>query len=372
MIRVAIDIRDLKLATTGSLTYLEAVVHEFKKGRPGFEFLFFDTNDAPYLGRNPILKIREHVRFFIWKQITLPWKAYKNNCSIVFCTDYFVPILHLRFETIPVFHDAFFKEYPAHYNKLWLIIFNFFGLIGAKKSKAIVVPTNYAAKRVADCYQLPQAKIKVVYEAPKITLDQLDLLNELDPTLPSIQGKYILHVGTFDKRKNIPFLICAFKALVNQGYDDIKLVLVGSSNKKMNSDATNEILALAEAPELKGKIILTGYLNKGNLLTMYKNAFVYVFPSINEGFGLPILEAFKFQLPLLIANNTCMPEVAGDAAIGFNPYDVDDLVNQLKILIENENLRNELISKGNKRLLDFDWGKSCDQLVEIFKQANAR
>ena len=119
MIRVAIDIRDLKLATTGSLTYLEAVVHEFKKGRPGFEFLFFDTNYAPYLGSNPLLKIREHIRFFIWKQITLPWKAYQNQCDIVFCTDYFVPICKLKFVTIPVFHDAFFKEYPAHYNRLW-------------------------------------------------------------------------------------------------------------------------------------------------------------------------------------------------------------------------------------------------------------
>jgi len=124
-----------------------------------------------------------------------------------------------------------------------------------------------------------------------------------------------------------------------------------------------------DTPELKDKIILTGYLDRGNLLTMYKNAFMYVFPSINEGFGLPILEAFKFQLPLLIANNTCMPEVAGDAAIGFDPYHVDDLVNQLNRLIQDEQLRTELIQKGNARLLDFDWKKSCDQLLDIFKQA---
>lgn len=369
MIRVAIDIRDLKLATTGSLTYLEAVIHEFKKGRPGFEFLFFDTNYTPYLGSNKILKIREHLRFFIWKQITLPWKAYKNNCDIVFCTDYFVPIIKLKFATIPVFHDAFFKEYPAHYNKLWLILFNTLGLLGAKRATAIVVPTHYAAKRVASCYHLSANKIEVVYEAPKITLDQLDLLNELDPGLPIVQGKYILHVGTFDKRKNIPFLINAFKVLVKQGHDDIKLVLVGSSNKKMNSDATNEILESANVPELKDKIILTGYLDKGNLLTMYKNAFVYVFPSINEGFGLPILEAFKFHIPLLIANNTCMPEVAGDAAIVFDPYNVNDLVFQLKRLIEDENLRNDLIKKGNARLLDFDWKNSCNQLLDIFKKS---
>ena len=369
MIRVAIDIRDLKLATTGSLTYLEAVIHEFKKGRPGFEFVFFDSNYAPYLGSNKFLKIREHIRFFIWKQITLPWKAYKNNCDVVFCTDYFVPIIKLKFVTIPVFHDAFFKEYPAHYNKFWLVLFNTLGLWGAKRANTIVVPTHYAAERVATCYQLPVDKIEVVYEAPKITLDQLDLLNDVDPGLPLVQGKYILHVGTFDKRKNIPFLIQAFKELVHQGHDDIKLVLVGSSNKKMNSDATNEILALADTPELKDKIILTGYLNKGNLLTMYKNAFMYVFPSINEGFGLPILEAFKFQLPLLIANNTCMPEVAGDAAIGFDPYEVEDLVHQMKRLIEDDFLRKDLIQKGNERLLYFDWEKSCNQLLAIFKQA---
>ncbi len=369
MIRVAIDIRDLKLATTGSLTYLEAVIHEFKKGRPGFEFIFLDTNYTPYLGSNPLLKIREHILFFIWKQIMLPWKAYQHKCEIVFCTDYFVPICKLNFATIPVFHDAFFKEYPEHYNRFWLILFNLFGLWGAKRANAIVVPTHYAADRVAKCYHLPAHKIEVVYEAPKITLDQLDLLNEVDPSLPLVHGKYILHVGTFDKRKNIPFLIKAFKVLVQQGHTDLKLVLVGSSNKKMNSDATNEIQALVDTPELKEKIILTGYLDKGNLLTMYKNAFIYVFPSINEGFGLPILEAFKFQLPLLIANNTCMPEVARDAAIGFDPYKVEDLVHQLDRLIRDEKLRIDLIQKGNARLLDFDWEKSCDQLLDIFKQA---
>ena len=369
MIRVAIDIRDLKLATTGSLTYLEAVVHEFKKGRPGFEFLFFDTNYAPYLGNNPLLKIREHIRFFIWKQITLPWKAYQHQCDIVFCTDYFVPICKFKFVTIPVFHDAFFKEYPAHYNRLWLVLFNFLGLWGAKRAGKIIVPTHYAAERVATCYQLPFDKIEVVYEAPKITLYQLELLNEVDPSLPMVKGKYILHVGTFDKRKNIPFLIKAFKELVHLGFDDIKLVLVGSSNKKMNSDATNEILEIAKSPELKDKIILTGYLDKGNLLTMYQNAFIYVFPSVNEGFGLPILEAFKFQLPLLIANNTCMPEVAGDAAIGFDPYNVKDLVDQLKRIIEDDSLRMDMIQKGNARLQEFNWEKSCDQLLDIFKQA---
>jgi glycosyltransferase involved in cell wall biosynthesis len=369
MIRVAIDIRDLKLATTGSLTYLEAVVHEFKKGRPGFEFFFFDTNYAPYISSNPFLKIREHIRFFIWKQITLPFKAYQHQCDIVFCTDYFVPIFRFKFATIPVFHDAFFKEYPAHYNRLWLGIFHIFGLWGAKRAKAIVVPTHYAAERVATCYQLPSHKIKVVYEAPKITLDQIALLNELDPSLPKVEGKYILHVGTFDKRKNIPFLINAFKVLVEQGHTDLKLVLVGSSNKKMNSDATLEIQALAKDPVLKDIIILTGYLDRGNLLSMYKNAFMYVFPSINEGFGLPILEAFKFELPLLIANNTCMPEVAGDAAIGFDPFDLEDLVCQLNRLIEDEHLRSELIQKGKKRLQDFNWEKSCDQLLDIFKQA---
>ena len=368
--RVAVDIRDLKLATTGSLTYLEAVVHEFKKGKPGFEFFFFDDHKAPYLGSNPFLKIREHIRFFIWKQISLPYKAYKNKCDIVFCTDYFVPILQLNFKTVPVFHDAFFKEYPQHYNPLWLAIFNTIGLWGAKRSAVVVVPTHYAAKRVSECYHIPFEKISVIYEAPKISLNNEALLNEVDIDLPNITGRYILHVGTFDKRKNITFLVKAFAELVAKGNNDIKLVLVGSSNKKMNSDATNEILEIVANSNLKDKIILTGYLDKGNLLKIYKNAFIYVFPSINEGFGLPILEAFKFKLPLLIANNTCMPEVAGDAAIGFDPYDLHDLVQKLELLINDDNLRNHLIEKGTARLSQFDWSASCDELLELFKKVS--
>ena len=163
-------------------------------------------------------------------------------------------------------------------------------------------------------------------------------------------------------------MVKAFAEIVARGNDEIKLVLVGSSNKKMNSDATNEILELVANSNLKDKIILTGYLDRGNLLKMYKNAFVYVFPSINEGFGLPILEAFKFKLPLLIANNSCMPEVAGDAAVGFDPYDTNDLIQKLEMVIKDQALRNDLIQKGSKRLLDFDWSHSCNELLDLFKQ----
>jgi glycosyltransferase involved in cell wall biosynthesis len=96
---------------------------------------------------------------------------------------------------------------------------------------------------------------------------------------------------------------------------------------------------------------------------------MYVFPSINEGFGIPVLEAFSYGLPVAVANNTCLPEVGGNAVLQFNPFDTDDIAKKIMTLLDDAELRKDMISKGQERLKLFSWQNTAVKLIEVFKKA---
>ncbi|HQS56611.1 MAG TPA: glycosyltransferase family 1 protein, partial [Sediminibacterium sp.] len=154
-----------------------------------------------------------------------------------------------------------------------------------------------------------------------------------------------------------------------QTHQPYKLVLVGAGNHKMHSDDTEAIEKTIQDLALEAHVICTGYLSDKSLANAYSHASLYVFPSYNEGFGLPTLEAFKFNLPVLVANNSCLPEVGGDAIIAFNPYSSEDLAQKMQEVLSNPSLQESLKEKGKQRLNQFSWTNASNQLKEVFKIA---
>lgn len=368
---VGIDIRDLRIAKTGTGTYLKELCREFKKLESGeLKFHFFDTQINVYTGEIKLLKLLEHLRLQVWKQIQLPVKAWLSRCDILFCTDNIVPLVQIGYKTIPVIHDAFFFENPEHYNRIWLWFYKNLAIPAARNSAFVITPTDYATDRIHHYTGIPKNKLIAVYEGPKSFEVQQDLSANTSKVLNQFdfeRGDYILHVGIMDKRKNIPALIHAFKKLKDGGYRG-KLVLVGKADSvKLNSDSEAIARAIFEN-ELRNEIVITGYLSDQDLAKVYSGALIYLFPSLNEGFGIPILEAFRYRLPVLVANNTCLPEVGGDAVVTFDPFDIDDIYKKMKLVIENKEIQQEMIEKGVLRLENFSWEKAAIQLVEIFKK----
>lgn len=363
---VGIDIRDLKIAKTGTKTYLEEICRAFQTDRQGFKFYFFDTIFPIYSGKNKLLKLVEHLRFSIWKQIIIPILALTRGCDIIFCTDFFVPYVKLGYETVPVFHDAFFWEYPEHYHKFWRKIFHTLGVSAAKKSAYVIAPTEYAKERIAHYSGLAESKIIAIPEAPK-TLISNQLLSTGVLNLKT--KKYFLHIGTFEKRKNLCYLVEALHLLREQGYNDYSLVLCGQISPKNPTNGSQELFEVVNKYNLHDYVIMPGYVKDDDLSWYYRNAELYLFPSVNEGFGLPILEAFQNNLPVLVANNTCLPEVGGDAVITFDPYNPEDLVKNIVHLLDNRELRAKFIESGRNRLVDFSWEKTANELLEVFKKA---
>jgi glycosyltransferase involved in cell wall biosynthesis len=346
---IGIDVRDLRLAKTGTKTYLEELCRAFKEVEDrDVSFRFLDSALPVYSGKSKFGKYLEHFNYQFWKQVSLPVKAYLSQCDVVFCTDNFVPLIHLGFKTVPVFHDAFFFENPEHYGKLWLKIYHLTAIPAAKRSAFIVTPSMYARQQIHHYTGIPPEKLKVVYEGPK-TMASLPR-NEVMSKYGLQSGNYILHVGSMFKRKNIPSLIYAFKKLKEETGSSIKLVLAGSSSANKDSNDFQSVLDAIQSTGMEKEVILTDYLSDTELGGIYENALMYVFPSTNEGFGIPILEAFTHQLPVLVADYTSLHE-------------------KMKMVFEDESLRSDLINKGSQRLEHFSWLKAALQLKALFISA---
>ena len=376
IIKVAVDVRDLQISASGARSYLQSLVIELKKEHPGFIFYFLDAKTKAYTGNHFLLKIKEQLNYFIWKQIILPYKSKALGCQVLFCSDFMVPYFSLGIKTIPVFHDAFFWEYPQHYNKYWLLFFRNLGLAAAKKATFVVTPTQYASHQLSKYTGIPQSKIIAIGEAPKTIEDQnkdhQNKENQVSTTTQDILNTdYILHVGTLEKRKNLPALIRAFKMVKQSGFPNLKLVLVGKASNKKTLDDSAAITDAINQEQLSRDVVLTGYLNDDEVQVIYQKAKLYVFPSINEGFGIPVLEAFKYKVPVVIANNTCLPEVAGLGAKSFNPFEVNDIAQTITLLLNDEALRRSYIEKGNAQLQNFSWEKTGQSLMQLFKKAVA-
>jgi glycosyltransferase involved in cell wall biosynthesis len=369
---VGIDVRGLKTAQTGTRTYLEEICKAFKNiDDESIQFHFLDTSFAVYTGKLKLLKWFGHVKYQLWKQVLLPLKAWHKNCDIVFCTDDCVPFIQLGYKTIPVLHDAFCFESPESYGKLWLWLYLKTAIPAARKAAFVVTPTEYAKKQISRYTHIPDDKLVVIYEGPKtfLSVHNSNGSSILLQMLNIITKEYILHVGSMYKRKNVPALIHAFSEVKKLGYKDLRLVLAGPTPANGIDSDYEVVIDAINALNLQNDVILTGYLSDTEVGELYQNALLYVFPSLNEGFGIPVLEAFKHDIPVIIANNSCLPEIGGDAVLTFNPYSIEDLSINIRMVLDNSALQEKMISKGQERLKMFSWHNTAIQLVKVFKDA---
>jgi glycosyltransferase involved in cell wall biosynthesis len=369
VLTIGIDCRDLLKASSGTRTYLSELTDQFKQyPSSSIRFIYFHDPLPVLLGKSYLHKLLEHMLFFIWKQIVLPIKAFSKGCDIVFCTDYFLPLVRLRFKNVVVFHDAFFWEYPAHYNKIWLWLFHVIALKGAKKAERIIVPSNYSLGTISNYLQLPKQHFRVVYEAGK----SLEKKTESPASHPiaGLEGcPYFLHVGAFNKHKNLVRLIEAFE-MVRKAHPQelIHLILVGQAGGSVFSDDSLAIKAAIKKYGLSNFVHLPGYMSDEDVSTLYQQALAYVFPSYNEGFGLPALEAMAFQLPVIAANNTCLPEICKDGAIYFDPFNIAEMALQMGSLLNNESERKRIVEKQKTVAANYSWQKSAKEIMQVFTE----
>ena len=218
----------------------------------------------------------------------------------------------------------------------------------ADRSDLIITVSQFTARQVETLLGVEPARIRVV---PHGVLQQSGQFIERQ------REPMILFVGALQRRKNVIRLLEAFER-VPLGW---QLVLTGSLG--FGSD---EILARIEGSSRKADIRLLGYVPEGELERLYQRASVFAFPSLDEGFGMPVLEAMAYGVPVLTSNTSALPEVAGEAALLVNPFETDDIAEGLRRLIRDQELRAQLAKKGLERIRDFTWEKAVEKTWSVY------
>ena len=225
-----------------------------------------------------------------------------------------------------------------------------------RRSARTIAPTRFVKEDILHRFGTDSNRVAV-------TLESADPISEKQQPIPNLVNKrFILYVGRAQHHKNLARLIRATESLSNQ-HPDLLLVLAGKKDA-----AYNALQTLCEQRGLKN-IVFTDFVSEGELRWLYDNCQAYVFPSLSEGFGLPGLEAMLHEAPVISSNATCLPEVYGDAALYFNPYDTEDMALKIDRVLRDTQLQKKLITRGKTQLGKYSWRKMAEQTLDVYAKA---
>lgn len=289
-------------------------------------------------------------RFLMYKinNIKAMFDVKKNDYDIFHPTyydNYFLPFLKKKLvvTVYDMYHELFLnnKNNETILQKKNLIY---------KADKIIAISQNTKNDILKLYNDINENKIKVIYLANSLSYKNIEKVN-----LPE---KYILYIGHRNKYKNFENLAKAFSK-INFERENLFLVCIGGGNF-----SKNEIIFLKQLNIYKNCISIN--VNDNQLTYIYKNALALVFPSSYEGFGIPILEAFYCECPLILSNTSCLPEIAQDCAEYFDPNNIEEMKYKIEKVINDKEIRKELTNKGLIRLKDFSWKKTALETLKVY------
>jgi glycosyltransferase involved in cell wall biosynthesis len=231
----------------------------------------------------------------------------------------------------------------------------------AAESNLIIAASHYTAGQIQELLGVEPSRIRVVHHGVHArSTGAAGAASSLPPGRePSASEKIVLSVGTLQKRKNITRLVCAFEALSPEW----KLVLAGATDA-----ADKDTLAQIENSPRRADIRVLGYVTPPQLQDLYSRAVIFAFPSLGEGFGLPVLEAMAAGVCVLTSNCTALPEVGGDAALFVDPQSTDAMAEGLQRLVRDETLRSDLVRRGLARAATLTWERTIEKTWEVYRE----
>ena len=327
-----------------------------------FYFLFDREPDPMFLFADNVKPVvlfpqARHPFLFIWFFEVSVTRALKRiRPDLFFSPDGY---LSLRTETPSVvqFHDLNFEHFPNDMPKIHLWHYKKYFPLFARKAQRIVTVSEFSKQDIVDCYHVDPQKIDVVYNGVNeifcpVALEQQNAIRS------QYTGghPFFMFVGSLHPRKNLARLFTAFDMFKKQHPCDVKLLIVGEKRWW-----TEPIQKAYDAMSCKDEVIFTGRLCAESLHQVTASALASVYVSYFEGFGIPILEAFRCGTPVITSNVTSMPEVASDAALLVDPFNEASIADAMAKVLDEE-VREVLIEKGMERAKDFSWDQAADAI----------
>lgn len=347
--KVGIDVSQMAYPATGVAVYTKNLVENLIKS--GGDYVLFGSSfrqrkKFDVFPQAKIFPFPPTILEFVWNRIhTLPVESLIGKIDVFHSSDWTQP--PTRAKKVTTIHDLIVYKYPetSHPN---IVAAQKRRLAWVKKDCDKIIAVSKSTKRdIVEILHIPENKIEVIYEATTMKKGAVK-----KPSRP-----YILAVGTQEPRKNIGRLIQAFQRLKNK---DIDLVVVGKYGWGHNN-------LKFEIKNLK----MLGYVSDGELANLYTNASVFVYPSLYEGFGIPILEAFNCDCPVITSDVSSLPEVGGKAAIYVDPLSISDIAEKIEWLLSlNSIKKSEIITAGRLQAQSFSWEKAARETSKVYEEVN--
>jgi glycosyltransferase involved in cell wall biosynthesis len=293
-------------------------------------------------------------------------KKYKADVFVScdgFCT------LTTRVPQCLVVHDLAFLHYPSFISKSHLLFYKRYTPFFLKKAAAIATVSEFSKRDIIQHYKIQADKIDVVYSASKDMFHPLSFEIKEQTREKYTEGKnYFVYAGAIHPRKNLLNLLKAFSVFKKRQKSNWKLVLCGRLAWK-----NNEFLEKIKTYKHRDDVVLTGYVPDDELVKIIGSAYALVYPSFWEGFGVPVIEAMRCQVPVVTSRDSSMQEIAGDAALYANPADHTDIADKMMLLYKDETLLDKLVAKGTEIAQQFSWDRTAELLwSSIMKAAEIR
>ena len=290
-----------------------------------------------------------------YEQTQLPARLGADGVHLLHSLGYVAP-LRLPCPSVVTVHDVHHRAYGSPWSWPRRMLLEFFVSQSVRRAAAVIAVSRFSRDEIAQAYGVAARQIDVVLEAPKPRSEALALPAGPSPLVRrGVGGRYLLAFGGLQPNKNLPRLVQAFRTARRQSGLEQELVIVGR-------------LPAGLRLRRGDGVVTTGYLDDADVAAALRCADALVFSSTYEGFGLPVLEAMAAGVPVACSNVTAMPEVAGDAALYFDPESVDDMTRKIGDISLNESLRMELRAKGLARAADFTWEKSARETMAIYRR----
>ncbi len=325
--------------------------------RPFSEQYIFGPNVTPYIlfpqARHPLL-------FIYYFELSVARKLKQLKPDVFFSPDGYLS-LRSSMPQVPVFHDLAFEHFPEDVKKVEAWHYQRYFPKFAKKAARIIAVSEYTKQDILNCYQISSSKIDVVYNACADHFHPLSSTEFVSIQEQFANGKPYFHcVSAIQPRKNLDHLISAFDRFKSETGSGHQLLIVG--RKAWNFEKV--IHSYTQSP-FKDQIHFTGFVSDVDVNRINNASAGLVYVPYFEGFGLPILEAMRCNTPVITSNISSMPEVAGEAALIVDPYDITAIANAMQRLYAEEDLVKQLVHKGNERERTFSWDRSADKVWNV-------
>ncbi len=373
--RIALNAQLLSTGRTYRSAGINRVVYELishlPDRRPAVDFAVFapDSEDnrrllarpglTPRLTRLPTE--RPLVRI-AWEQVALPIELSRGRIDLLHALGFVSP-LAWRGPTIVTAYDLSFLRYPNLFNRGNRLYLTRFAPPSLRRATRVIAISEHTRQDVIQLCGVPPERVTTIVLAADsryrpATPEAVDRFR----TERELPKRYILYLGTLEPRKNVATLIQAYAELRRAGDIDHSLVLAGA--RGWHYEPT---FSLVRRLGLEQWVLFPGYVAADEQALWYSAADLFAYPSLYEGFGLPLLEAMACGTPVVASNTSSLPEVVGDAGLLVDPSDVGGLASALRNVLQSDSLRQRLREAGLARARRFSWGKMADETVQVYE-----